>query len=55
MFTEWRLSLLAGEKGKGDILDRAAFAPAMSGITVEFSGTVIDDPGPSMKRAHLAS
>jgi hypothetical protein len=55
LFTEWQLSLLTGDEGKGETVDRAALASTMSGITVKFTGTVIDDPGLLKKRARLAS
>ena len=55
LFTEWHISLFSGEEGQGGTIDRAALANAVSGITVEFSGTLIDDPGLLRKRARLAS
>jgi hypothetical protein len=39
LFTEWRISLPTGS----GIVDRAALQAAMSGITLEFSGTFIKD------------
>lgn len=55
LFTEWHISLFSGDEGQGGAIDRAALANAVSGITVEFSGTLIDDPGLLRKRARLAS
>jgi hypothetical protein len=53
LFAEWQLSLLASE-GKSGAVD-PALASAIKGISVTFSGTMIDDPGLLNKRPRLAS
>ncbi len=55
LFTEWHISLFSGDEGQGGSIDRAALVSAISGITLEFSGTLIDDPGLLKKRARLTS
>jgi len=54
LFTEWHISLFSGGEGQAGSIDLAALVSAISGISLEFSGTLIDDPGLLRKRARLA-